>query len=210
MKRFLLAILSVCCATLVYAQKPTQDVLYLKNGSVIKGVVLPSAQGTTKIQTRDGSVFVYDSDDVESVKSEQITHTTTGKKILDFPKHSFGVRAGGLYTLLDDYGYKNHSAGVHLGGIYEVSLTKTNRWFFSTGLDFQYTRLLKKESILVEYDNCMWAFRNVTGNTICLDVPMMISCKFPINDNFTIYPSFGLSHMIGLYSCITGELENKD
>ena len=58
MKRFLLAVISICCVTLVYAQKPTQDVLYLKNGSVVKGTIMSWTGETVKIQTRDGSVFV--------------------------------------------------------------------------------------------------------------------------------------------------------
>ena len=233
MKRFLLAILSVCCATLVYAQKPTQDVLYLKNGSVVKGTIMSWTGETVKIQTRDGSIFVYDSNDVESRKVEQVTKTVTGKKILDYPKHSFGVRAGALlsrvpssdfvlnpqdhlvYTgdeLTEPEYLQLNGGGFHIGGVYEVSLTKTNRWFFQTGLDLQYISTAKKKNLFAEDtwdwddDNC-WNFQNLTANSLFIDIPMMFSCKFPLGNGFGIYPSFGLTHTIGLYSRLSGERE---
>ena len=168
MKRFLLAILSVCCATLVYAQKPTQDVLYLKNGSVVKGTIMSWTGETVKIKTRDGSIFVYNSSDVESRKVEDVSITVTGKKILDFPKHSFGIRAGGIFSMTeregmfvnpqhvictgDEYTSETlqlNGVGFHIGGIYEVALTKTNRWFFQTGLDVQYINTIKKDSFIL-------------------------------------------------------------
>ena len=37
-----------------------QDVVYLKNGSIIRGLVIEQVPGKSlKIKTRDGSVFVY-------------------------------------------------------------------------------------------------------------------------------------------------------
>lgn len=229
MKRFLLAILSVCCATLVYAQKPTQDVLYLKNGSVVKGTIMSWTGETVKIKTRDGSIFVYNSSDVESRKVEDVSITVTGKKILDFPKHSFGIRAGGIFSMTeregmfvnpqhvictgDEYTSETlqlNGVGFHIGGIYEVALTKTNRWFFQTGLDVQYINTIKKDSFIAEdywWSEDDWDFRNITGNSLFLDIPMMFSCKFPISKDFGIYPSFGITHTIGLYSCISGERE---
>ena len=235
MKRFLLAVLFVCCASFAYAQKPTQDVVYLKNGSVVKGVVLPSAEGTIKIQTRDGSIFVYNLSDVESKQIEQVTKTVTGKKILDLPKHSFGIRGGALFSrvpssemLLNpqnhlvytedyepEYEYLHlNGAGFYIGGVYEVALTKTNRWFFQTGLDFQYINSVKKKDIFVKdlnsWNDVYWNYKNLTVNSLFIDIPMMFSCKFPLNKGYVIYPSFGLTHTIGLFSRLTGEREQFD
>src|SRR5580692_11140530 len=49
---------------LLHAQKGN-DVLYLKNGSVIKGTITDQGNGTVKIQTKDGSIFVYSASDIE-------------------------------------------------------------------------------------------------------------------------------------------------
>lgn len=53
--------------------EPTwQDVVYLKNGSVIKGVIIEQVPNDSlKIQTADGSVFVYEMDQVAKIAKEQ-------------------------------------------------------------------------------------------------------------------------------------------
>lgn len=53
--------------------EPTwQDVLYLKNGSVIKGVIIEQVPNESlKIQTADGSIFVYEMDQVAKIAKEQ-------------------------------------------------------------------------------------------------------------------------------------------
>ena len=44
----------------------TIDVVYLKNGSIIKGMVIETIPNETiKIETADGSIFVYPFDEVE-------------------------------------------------------------------------------------------------------------------------------------------------
>ena len=48
------------------------DCLYLKNGSIIKGVILEqSLSGPVKIQTKDGNVFVYPISDVLKITKEE-------------------------------------------------------------------------------------------------------------------------------------------
>lgn len=49
------------------------DVLYLKNGSMIRGKVLEFISGgNVKIQTADGSIFVYKSEEVEKIVKEPV------------------------------------------------------------------------------------------------------------------------------------------
>lgn len=53
----------------------TVDVVYLKNGSVIRGSVIEEIPGKTiKIQTADGSVFVYQMDQVVKVTKAPAIH----------------------------------------------------------------------------------------------------------------------------------------
>ena len=57
----------------VAAQKLT-EVVYLKNGSMIRGTVLELVpNGSLKIQTADGSVFVYTMQEVEKITKENLT-----------------------------------------------------------------------------------------------------------------------------------------
>jgi hypothetical protein len=53
-----------------YAQE-LQDVVYLKNGSIIRGIIVEQIPNKTlKIKTADGSVFVYQMDDVTRITRE--------------------------------------------------------------------------------------------------------------------------------------------
>ena len=79
MQRFLFTILLVACASFVYAQRPSRDVIHLKNGSIIKGTIIPANDGIIKIQTQDGSVFVYKTEEVEIYAKEESTKTPRTK-----------------------------------------------------------------------------------------------------------------------------------
>jgi hypothetical protein len=63
---FLLAAVIILSVTALVAQ--TKDIVYLKNGSVIKGTILEMIPDKTiKIQTADGNIFVYKMSEVEKV-----------------------------------------------------------------------------------------------------------------------------------------------
>jgi TM2 domain-containing membrane protein YozV len=63
-----------------------QDVVYLKNGSIIRGVIIEQIpEESVKIRTADGSVFVYQMSEVERITKEapvagQPTKPTKSKK----------------------------------------------------------------------------------------------------------------------------------
>ncbi|HDQ26489.1 MAG TPA: hypothetical protein ENN43_07085 [bacterium] len=49
-----------------------QDVVYLKNGSVIRREIERIPGKTIKVETRDGSVFVYKMSEVEKIAKEEV------------------------------------------------------------------------------------------------------------------------------------------
>ena len=66
---FILAAVILLSVTALVAQ--TKDIVYLKNGSVIKGMILEMIpEKTIKIQTADGNIFVYNMSEVEKVGKE--------------------------------------------------------------------------------------------------------------------------------------------
>ena len=76
MKRLILLFTFFSFALLSYAQS---DVLYLKNGSIIKGSVLEMDPSSgVKIQTSDGSLFVYSLSDVDHVSKDNVTKGDNG------------------------------------------------------------------------------------------------------------------------------------
>ena len=72
MKRTLLFFVCLMGMTFAFAQTSLQDVVYLKNGSIIRGDIMEyTPNDTVKIMTADGSVFVYDFAQVEKFAKEQ-------------------------------------------------------------------------------------------------------------------------------------------
>lgn len=71
MKRFLLLICLALCGVAFAFSQNYQEVVYLKNGSIIRGVVVEQVPGVSlKIQTSDGNVFVYQMSEVEKISKE--------------------------------------------------------------------------------------------------------------------------------------------
>lgn len=68
---FILVFTSFFC-TVVYAQSDMQDVIYCKNGSIIRGIIIEQVIGESlKIQTNDGNVFVFNMSEVEKIAKEK-------------------------------------------------------------------------------------------------------------------------------------------
>ncbi len=66
---FIMLILSSPCYS---ADSDTQDVVYLKNGSIIRGTIIEQIpMETLKIETADGSVFVYQMSEIERITKEE-------------------------------------------------------------------------------------------------------------------------------------------
>ena len=58
--------------TMAFGQNNYQDVVYLKNGSIIRGVIIEQVPNKSiKIETADRNVFVYQMDEIEKLTKEQ-------------------------------------------------------------------------------------------------------------------------------------------
>lgn len=63
--------LFVVLSTLAFAQSNYQDVVYLKNGSVIRGIIVEQVPNQSiKIETADKSIFVYKMEEIEKLAKE--------------------------------------------------------------------------------------------------------------------------------------------
>ncbi|MBR3655823.1 MAG: hypothetical protein IKN58_01425 [Prevotella sp.] len=78
MKKIILVIVFICtCAINAFSQN-YQDVVYLKNGSIIRGIVIEQVPNESlKIQTADGSIFVYKMEEVQKMTKENVTNRPT-------------------------------------------------------------------------------------------------------------------------------------
>jgi len=96
MKSFLIFITFISISIIVVAQQNYQDVVYLKNGSIIRGVIIEQIPNKSiKIETTDKSVFVYQIDDVEKMTKEAKPYAPS--KITSKPNYIIGIGAGKAY-----------------------------------------------------------------------------------------------------------------
>lgn len=70
MKKHLLLLIMLTIIALPLSSQKTKDALYLKNGSVIYGKLLEISENRYKIQTSDGSLFNFSSDEVDKFLKE--------------------------------------------------------------------------------------------------------------------------------------------
>ena len=81
-RRFLIILLfltTTICSN-VLAQDNYQDVVYLKNGSIIHGMIIEQTPGKSlKIQTANDDVFVFSFDEIDKITKEQIPENEINK-----------------------------------------------------------------------------------------------------------------------------------
>ena len=72
MLRFTVTILFVLITTSALSQQPMEDVVYLKDGSIVIGIIIGEYYpgGKITIETRDGSRFVYESDEILKIAKQ--------------------------------------------------------------------------------------------------------------------------------------------
>lgn len=95
------------------AQSNMTDVVYCKNGAVIRGTIIEQVPGVSvKIQTADGNVFVYQMEEVEKMTKEtsmnQPTISTDGDDM--------------CYKGMTDAGAFYRGKGSYRGGIWATTL----------------------------------------------------------------------------------------
>lgn len=95
MKRILILLSVIFSFHSSYSQNNREDVVYLKNGSIIHGMIIEQVPNQTiKIQTNDRNVFVFKMDEIEKMTKETVdvkkeeTHTTVSF-VSEFKKKGF-------------------------------------------------------------------------------------------------------------------------
>ncbi len=109
MKKNLLFTVLLIASTSVWAQSNLEDVIYLKNGSVIRGKITENKYGVIKIELAGGSLFVFQQSETDSVKKENVMK----RKLKEINRNYFRRERG----------FRNMT---EFGIIYGVNLKKEN------------------------------------------------------------------------------------
>lgn len=128
MTRLLLSFLLLLGAYRAVAQRPTEQVLYLKNGWVLRGQLLtPATSDPLRLQTTDRNEFVFPQSEIDSVRQR-----------LQPPSRlnvAYKARGFGHFTELGALAGRNTSSSVNTSAFsfQVVNGYKFNQWLY-TGL----------------------------------------------------------------------------
>lgn len=197
MKKILLSVVVLLFPVLLLAQ--TRDVVYLKNGNVVKGIITQSkSNGDITIVTENGKTLNYTQFDVREVKQERVTETPRNhqQEYTSFEDQTkgyfFAAELSGGVTLneggtgfpiqlgvVNGYRFCEFLAvGVGLGARYYAKnddiRARSSEWAFPIYVDVRGNIISHQSRNLVPY----WSFD--TGYTIG-------------DDRFFFSPTIGLS-----------------
>jgi len=114
------------------AQNNYQDVVYLKNGSIIRGVIIEQVPNELlKIETADGNLFAYKIAEVEKITKERIVTQTapqqsviTPQPMKEVKRFQWGVKGGlNVSNEITDNGPTDFRTGIHLGFFMEIPVS---------------------------------------------------------------------------------------
>ncbi len=201
-------------AQLSLAQTNFRDVVYLKNGSVIRGIIMEQVPGKSiKIETAEKSLFVFQMDEIEKMVKEQSPEDHVKQnKASSGGKKGYLAILGGPSTPIDDLASKdpqNKGAGfANPGALFELSFA------YRFGKNFGLAASLRGQSYLVDAQAMAEEIaKSVPGTRITVEskswsiAGLLIGGygSFPISEKF----SFDTRLMLGFLSAVSPELTIK-
>jgi hypothetical protein len=205
MKNLLLSFLLVFIFINVYTQK-TQDVVYLNNGSVIRGKILENNSEQLKIESCSKNVFVLKKSEIQDITVEPSTTNFPMKKKGYYNFTSIGTVFGSAlnekpapFSLLMEHNFrtgKYFAAGIvtgieflneavmPLGGNIKLMLPTTYGNTFFTGISCGYSISLETPPFIDEYYNVTDASGGVMFNA-------ELGAIFPLERNLSLFIAAG-------------------
>lgn len=85
MKKSIFTLAMIAFTLTAFSQNNYRDIVHLKNGSVIKGMIIEQVPNEQiKLETSDGSVFVYEMDEIEKMSKEKVSEESSTNNTQDF------------------------------------------------------------------------------------------------------------------------------
>ncbi len=180
--------ISIIAAMLLFsicaiAQTNYEDVVYLKNGSIIHGMIIETVPNQTiKIQTKDRNVFVYKMDEIEKITKEPMQTTSPPELRNEIPN----IKQSGYTNITElDFGLGVSSdTNSYSYGIQTVNGYLINQYFsMGIGLGIEkYNALFLP--IFVDFRG------NLLNSLITPFFDVSLGYSFGINNSSGLYTSF--------------------
>ena len=116
----MLCIVLIFCTAALFAQTATRDVVYLKSGGIIRGMIIETIPNVSiKIQTAEGNIFVCNFSDIDKFGKEPVPETESTFTYLPSETStspSFSIFGGAAFPMGDfasaNSAYTGFAAGV--------------------------------------------------------------------------------------------------
>jgi len=145
-KNLVTTLLFLLFCTLSYAQSVYQDVVYLKNGSVIRGVIIEQIPNeSVKIETADKNLFVFKFDEIERITKEESKLAETGKTPIRNSIRYRGILDFGYHLPVEgSENYTDKAEKVALNFINGIEINP--HLFIGLGVGFRYLSTSRSET----------------------------------------------------------------
>lgn len=193
MKKYITLFLFVIISAMSYGQGNYQDVVYLKNGSIIRGIIIEQVPNKSiKIETVDRNVFVYQMDEIEKLTKEIIQGKIGGSL------RNSGLKTG--YKGIVEFGYEG---GIGNYGMDRMKLNIINGYqinpYFSLGLGTGLKYYFDEEAILIPLFADFRA--NFMNNKVSPYLSLGLGYTFVAINNFSglgflLNPNLGVSFKV--------------
>lgn len=208
MKKLLAFALFSLTTVILCAQTNYQDVVYLKNGSIIRGVIIEQVPNQSiSIQTADKSVFVFQMDEIERIAKEAIERESRSKI-------NVSLRAGlnlktiyfddDVFTgILEPYDREDikMTPGFHIGikaeyPISDIFSLESGLLLSNKGYKFNYS--FTREWEYDDFEYYLYRYEEEKLNLFYLEIPLSAKASFDLGDNSVFgilgpYISMGVS-----------------
>lgn len=211
MKKIVCLLCLVCFLPFTFtlkAQQGYEDVVYLKSGSIIKGVLIEQIPNqSVKIQSKDGSVFVYNVAEIEKITKEQVVkNDLTVNQSIQNPVYrnpttaflwSFILPGAGQFYN-GQYGKGLLMLGIDAAALGAVALFGTSSNYYSDyyGYEYYYSEInsFYYIGLGIVAVNTLWSMFDAARSANKLNTKNGLSLNFKLNRNtdLTLQPDFKL------------------
>jgi hypothetical protein len=199
-----------------FSQRNLQDVVYLKNGDVVRGVIIEQIPNISlKIQTKDKSIFNYNFSEIEKITKENFPSRFLTRKTKSISLLELGYQTG--FGSDFDWGIRenrwklDYSYLFNLRPNLSLGLRAGLRYYIDNGLiipicgtirgDFSFRNMKPFYSISAGY-----SFSELTDPEGFLFNPN-IGTRFEVNPSFDL--TLGLGYELQLFSTYTSGYYNN-
>lgn len=132
MKKSTLLLFTLLVSAVVFAQQNNlTDVVYLKNGSILRGIIIEQIPNESiKLQTADNNILVYKTDEIERITKEPVSNRNNFRNN-DERKGFIGLSLGAAFPVGDASGMPIGAtlSLIDFGYLFTQNIGIAGKWF---------------------------------------------------------------------------------